>query len=123
MDATRRSRETPFARTGGARLRGRRPRPAPGSPAGDLAAISLILLAELGCERRLLVSTHKRGHRAGENQGVKQQYRLAEHESLPNDDAGHSEVHGVAHVPVRTADDEPLGGRDGCWRSDTFDRE
>src|SRR6266508_306252 len=88
------------------------PRPSAGPPGRHAAPVLLVLLAELTPQSRLLVQMHKGGDGDGERGGVGEEDRLTEYQRLADDRRRDRHVHGIAYVPVQTADAQALCGSD-----------
>jgi hypothetical protein len=76
-------------------------------PAGDRAPVGLVLLAELGAQRRFLVADDQQVERDCGHAGIQQQRRRAEEPRLAQDDQQRGEVDGVSDPAVGSDRDEP----------------
>ena len=82
-----------------------------GPPAGHPLPIVLKLLAEAPGQSRVLDPVNEKEGNGQERSRVDQQHRPAEQQRLPGDGQYRRHIEGVADVPVRAADGQPLGIR------------
>src|SRR5215813_981188 len=72
-------------------------------PAGYLLAVGLVLCAKALSHRWLLPPVNESGYERNDYEQVDEQHRPGEQQCLSDDGHEVGHVHGVAHVPVRTA--------------------